>query len=358
VVGGHLLAVVFLAVASVRAQAAQSPGTSPPDAPPAFLEVNDEMGRAVRVPRPVRRIISLAPSVTETVFALGAGDRLAGDTDYCDYPAAAVNKPKVGGVINPSIEKIVALHPDLVLVAKSINRRETVLALEQLGVATYVTDPHSVEGVLASVARLGEIIGAGEAGRQLNSGLRERLNILKRRIGGLAPRRVLFIVWLDPLITAGRETFLTDALRWAGAESVIQSSQDWPQISLEEIVRLQPEYLVFASAHAESAARDFEGLAELPGWRNLEAVQDKRVAIISDAVNHPSPRLVDAVEQLARQLHPEAFLEDQDNKKDRPETRPPAPAPDKPRPARLAGNPYGALSGIQPAFERESSCAH
>ncbi|HLP99668.1 MAG TPA: helical backbone metal receptor, partial [Candidatus Limnocylindria bacterium] len=139
--GGHLLALVFLAVASARAQAAPSAGTSPPDAPPSFLEVNDEMGRPVRVPQPVRRIISLAPSLTETVFALGAGDRLAGDTDYCDYPAAAVNKPKVGGVINPSIEKIVALHPDLVLVAKSINRRETVLALEQLGMAAYVTDP-------------------------------------------------------------------------------------------------------------------------------------------------------------------------------------------------------------------------
>ena len=358
VAGGHLLALVFLAVASAQAQAAPSPGTSSPDAPRSFLEVNDEMGRPVRVPQPVRRIISLAPSLTETVFALGAGDRLAGDTDYCDYPAAAVSKPKVGGVINPSIEKIVALHPDLVLVAKSINRRETVLALEQLGMAAYVTDPHSVEGVLASVARLGEIIGAGEAGHQLHSGLRERLNVLKRHIGGLTPRRVLFIVWLDPLITAGRETFLTDALRWAGAESVIQSSQDWPQTSLEEIVRLQPEYLVFASAHAESAARDFEALAELPGWRNLEAVQNKRVAIISDAVNHPSPRLVDAVEQLARQLHPEAFLEDQGNKKDKPEIRPPVPTPDKPRPASLAGNLYGAFSGIQPAFERESSCAH
>ncbi len=309
------------------------------------------------MPQPVRRIISLAPNLTETVFALGAGDRLVGDTDYCDYPAEALSKPKVGGAINPSIEEIVALHPDLVLATKSLNRRETVLALEQLGIATYATDPRSVEGVLASVARVGEIIGTPDTGHPLVSSLRERLAELKQRVGEAAPRRVLFIVWLDPLITVGRDTFLADALRWAGAESVIQSSQDWPQISLEEIVRLQPEYLVFASSHAESALRDFQALAELPGWRNLEAVQNKHVAIISDAVNRPSPRLVNAIEQLARQLHPQAFLENQDKRKDKHEARPPGQPPVKPQNVGVSGKQNLDFSCLRPAMERESSCA-
>ncbi len=344
-----LLACLCVAALSARAEALQSPAAPPSEAASAFLEVNDETGRHVRVPQPVRRIISLAPSLTETVFALGAGDKLAADTDYCDYPPEAVNKPKVGGTINPSIEAIVALHPDVVLATKSINRRETVLALERLGIATYATDPRTVEEVLASVERLGTIIGARDAGAPLVASLKERLEALRQRLRGLATRRVLFIVWLDPLISVGKDTFLADALRRAGAESVVRSSQDWPQISLEEIVRLQPEYLVFANAHAESALKDFQSLAELPGWRNLDAVQNKRVAIVSDAVDRPAPRLVDAIEDLARQLHPEAFTETPGSTKEKPEARPPAPGPEKP-PHRNLGQDLGLAEG-------ESSCA-
>jgi iron complex transport system substrate-binding protein len=356
---GRWIALVFLTALSSYAQPPQSPApvTSPLEAPASFLEVNDETERHVRVPQPVRRIISLAPSLTETVFALGAGDRLVGDTAYCDYPAEALHKHKVGGVINPSIETIVALRPDLVLATKGINRRETVVALEQLGIATYATDPRTVESMLASVARLGELIGASDAGHQLVAGLRERLDNLKRRMATIAPRRVLFVVWLDPLITVGRDTFLADALRRAGAESVIQSSQDWPQINLEEIVRLQPEYLVFANSRAESSLRDFQALAEFPGWRNLEAVQNNRVAIISDAVDRPSPRLVDAIEQLARQLHPEVFRENKGEKKDKFETPPSAQRSDKRLQEDLPVIPRSAFSGSGPAFGNGSSCA-
>jgi iron complex transport system substrate-binding protein len=344
---------------SAHAQPAQSPapGASPNETPLSFLEVNDETERHVRVPQPVRRIISLAPSLTETVFALGAGDRLVGDTAYCDYPAEALNKHKVGGVINPSIEAIVALHPDLVLATKSINRRETVLALEQLRIATYATDPRTVEGMLASVAPLAELIGARDAGHQVVAGLRERLDNLKRRMATVAPRRVLFVVWLDPLITVGRDTFLADALRWAGAESVIQSSQDWPQINLEEIVRLQPEYLVLANSRAESSLRDFQALAQFPGWRNLEAVQNNRVAIISDAVDRPSPRLVDAIEQLARQLHAEVFTENKGEKKDKPETPKPAPSSGRRLQENLPVIPRSAFFGSGAAFGNGGSCA-
>lgn len=339
----------FLSSAALpaRAKPLQAPETAPAEAASTFLEVKDETGRHVRVPQPVRRIISLAPSLTETVFALGAGDKLAADTDYCDYPPEALNKPKVGGTINPSIEAIVALHPDVVLATKSINRRETVLALESLGIATYATDPRTVEEVLASVGRLGAIIGARDAGAPLVAGLKERLEALRQRIHGMAPRRVLFIVWLDPLISVGKDTFLADALHRAGAESVIQSSKDWPQISLEEIVRLQPEYLVFANSRVESAAKDFQSLAELPGWRNLEAVQNKRVAIVSDAVDRPAPRIVDAIEELARQLHPEAFAETPGSTKEKPGAHPAA--PEKPR--------SGNLREDLDLAESEGSCA-
>jgi iron complex transport system substrate-binding protein len=274
-----------------------------------FREVTDEVGRTVRIPQPVRRVVSLAPSLTETIYALGLQNLLVGDTDYCDYPPDAMKKQKVGGAINPNMEEIVALQPDLVLVTKSLNRLETVNALEQLGIATYATDPHTVEDIIASSKRLGEILGAPEAGEKLAAELNQRLVKLKERLAGFPTKRVLFVVWTEPLISAGENTFIADALRYAGAESIIETKRDWPQISLEEVVHLQPKYLVFAADHSETATEDVDQLALRPGWDELEAVKQKKFAVMSEAVNRPAPRIVSAIEELARQLHPEAFAE-------------------------------------------------
>lgn len=153
-----------------------------------------------------------------------------------------------------------------------------------------------------------------ERGEALVAKLRERLADLARRLDNRPPKRVLFIVWTDPLISIGRDTFLADALRWAGARSVVDSTQDWPRLSLEEVIRTQPDFLVVASAHADAAETTLKTLRELPGWRSLEAVRRHRIAVVSDAVNRPAPRLVDAIVELARQLHPEAFGEPEEKR--------------------------------------------
>jgi ABC-type Fe3+-hydroxamate transport system substrate-binding protein len=209
--------------------------------------------------------------------------------------------------VNPNLEEIVSLKPDLVLATKSINRRETVNALERIGVPVYVTDPHSVEEMIASVEHLGSALGAEKEGALLAEDMRGRLADLERRLSGAAPRRVLFVVWTDPLISVGRDTFIADALRRAGGRSVVDTKAEWPHISLEEIVRLQPEVLVFASAHAGDTQRDIDALRTRPGWENLSAMQHGKVVAISDAINRPAPRMVDAIERLAHALHPEAF---------------------------------------------------
>jgi iron complex transport system substrate-binding protein len=271
--------------------------------------VADETGRLVRIPVPVRRVVSLAPNLTESIYALGLEALLVGDTDYCDYPEAAKNKAKVGGAVNPNIEVVASLKPDLVLLTKSLNRLETVQALERLGIPAYATDPHSIDEIRGSVRKLAEVLGSPEAGDSLDRSLLKAENELRRRIEGVAPKRALFVIWTDPLISVGKHTFLADALSHAGALSVVDSAQDWPQISMEEMVRLQPEVLVFASSHSEAVAHDVEALALRPGWSSLEAVKKRRFAVVSDAVNRPAPRLLSAVEDLARQLHPEAFSE-------------------------------------------------
>jgi iron complex transport system substrate-binding protein len=295
-----------------------------PQTPPAYRQVTDEVGRTIRVPQDIHRIVSLAPNLTETIYALGLQDRLVGDTDYCDFPPEAQQKPKVGGAVNPSLEAIAALHPDLVLVTKNLNRLETVEALAEIGIPSYATDPHTVEAIITSIARLSSLLGAPEAGSALATDLERHVSALHERLDSLPRRRVLFIVWIEPLISIGKETFIADALRDAGGISVIDSSQNWPQVSLEEVVRLQPEFLIFVESHFSAPPHQADALSDLPGWRLLDAVRNHRYATISDAINRPAPRLVSAVEDLARQLHPNAFTEKPESDKDK--TKPQAPS--------------------------------
>jgi iron complex transport system substrate-binding protein len=284
-------------------------------APQAFAEadtrrvVTDDVGREVKIPAEVKRIVTLAPNLTETVFALGLGDRLVGDTDYCDTPPEAKSKPRVGNPQNPSLEAIVALHPDLVLATTSINRVATANALERLGIAVYTSngDTQTVLRMLDSIGRMAELMGAGQHGAEVVEQMRQRLDALHARVADRPMVHVLFVVWAQPLITIGQNTFIADALRWAGAESVVLAKQNWPQLSIEEVVRLQPEYIVFAGSHGESAATELADLRSRPVWRDLDAVELGHVVNLSENAIRPSPGLVDAIEQLAREVHPEVF---------------------------------------------------
>ena len=319
-----MAAVLFL-VCSAAIRASQV--TSPPQAPPAYRQVTDEIGRTIRVPQDIHRIVSLAPNLTETIYALGLQDRLVGDTDYCDFPPEAQHKTKVGGAVNPSLEAIAALHPDLVLVTKNLNRLETVEALEEIGIPSYATDPHTVDAIITSIARLSDLLGAPETGAALAADLDRHVSALHERLSSLPRRRVLFIVWIEPLISVGKDTFIADALRDAGAVSVIDSSQNWPQVSLEEVVRLQPEFLIFVESHLGSAPHQAEALPDRPGWRLLDAVHHHRYATIGDAINRPAPRLISAVEDLARQLHPDAFTEKPESDKEKAKPQSPSLSP-------------------------------
>jgi iron complex transport system substrate-binding protein len=269
--------------------------------------VTDETGRRVMVPAEVKRIVTLAPDLTETIYALGLDERLAGDTEICDTPPAARTKPHVGKPISPNLEAIVALHPDFVLATTSINRQETVDALRGLGIAVYTSDPHTVSGMLDSIAQIAELTGAGERGAVVVAQLRARLDALRTRLADLPLVHVLFVVWEDPLITVGQNTFIADALRWAGAESVILSKQNWPRVGLEEVMRLQPEYIVLTSEHMKAEGNESTDLQKRPGWKELRAVELGHVAVIGEGVDRPAPGLIDAIEELAHVLHPDAL---------------------------------------------------
>ncbi len=301
-----LLAGAILALASAGAAGF---GGAPGSEARKLVRVRDETGRTVSIPQPVRRIVSLAPNLTETLYALGLGDRIVGDTDFCDYPPEAKTKEHVGGPVTPNLEKIAHLRPDLVLATRSGgNRLSTVQSLESLGVAVYASDPHSLEDMIASAERIAELTGAGRQGRELAAGLRGRIRELSRRLAGVRPASVFVVIWPEPLVTIGTNTFIADALRKAGGENVVDGGTDWPNVSLEEVLRKQPQYLIFVSNHQEQGQQQAGELARRPGWRNLQALKQQRVIVVSEAFARPAPRLVEETERLARRLHPEAFL--------------------------------------------------
>lgn len=281
----------------------------------------DESGRTVRLPAMVQRVVTLAPNLAEILYALGAQKKLAAVSNYTDYPAAAKSKPSVGMPVNPSLEAIVAAKPDVVL-ATAVNTWETVDSLERLGIAVYTTDPHNVSDMLRSVTDIGSVIGAHEEATVLVGKLRGRLDSLHAKLANAPAVRVLFVVWEHPLQSVGMHTFIADALRYAGAEPVIQTKQDWPLVSMEEVVKLNPEYIVYADNQMGSrSGADSAKLADVSAavtihlrelradkqWRDLPAVRRGHIAVVSEQIDMPAPELVDVIEQLAQELHPEIF---------------------------------------------------
>ncbi len=269
-------------------------------------ELIDELGRHVDVPQDPRRIICLAPSITETVFALGRGADVIGVTDYTEYPPEAHRKTSVGGLIDPSTEKIVSLHPDLVLATREINRRETVEGLERPGISVFVINPQGLKGILASILDIGKALNCSREAEALVRQIDEKRRRVAARIEGLPRPKVFVLIWHDPVVTAGSKAFITEVISAAGGESATADiPQAWPRISLEEVLRRSPDFLLLVKGSHQGITLD--ELKQRAGWSRLKAVRENRVVYADERLEHSSPLVFDALEDLARKLHPEAF---------------------------------------------------
>src|SRR5215471_3094256 len=206
--------------------------------------VSDDLGRKVRVTESPRRLISLAPSVTEILFALGLGDRVVGVTTYCDYPADAAAIEKVGDTQKPNLEKIISLKPDLVVISTASQLEEFVGNLERLGVPVYVNNPTDLGSLLHSIQRLGDVAGVPESASRLVVDLRARINDVHSKVASLRRPRVLLVLSSEPLITAGGTTFINDLITEAGGDSISADQKaDYPQFSLETALARRPEVI-------------------------------------------------------------------------------------------------------------------
>lgn len=278
----------------------------------ASRELQDELGRRVTLPDNPQRVVCLAPSISETVYALGLGAVVVGVTDFTDYPPEAKSKPSVGGLTDASLEKIVSLHPDLVLAMPHLNRQETVEELEHVGIPVFVVDPQGLQGIMTSIQRVGDALNRSSEARELLKRLEEQRLAVAARVKGLPRFKVLVVIWYDPVITAGSKSFINDVISAAGAQSITADiAQEWPQISLEEVLRRSPEFvLMVRGAHGGVTGEELRAHA---GWDQLAAVRDNHVIYMGERFFHPSPVVFDALEQLAKALHPEAFQPRRDN---------------------------------------------
>lgn len=261
--------------------------------------LTDEMGRKVEVPDHPHRVICLMPSVTDTVFALGAGDDVVAISDYTKYPAAALMKPSVGDLIKPSIEKILSLHPDLVIGFQG--PLEVTDQLERAGIPVFLVSPHGIEGILHSVATVGEALNRTSQADALIQSLQRRIDAVKARSQGQPAPRVFMPIWYDPITTIGKSAFITEIIAAAGGRSVTDDlSTEWPTISMEVVLERAPDALVLV----RGGKTTLQVLEDRPGWSSMKAVKERRAYYVDDRINFASPAAIDALEDLAKQFHP------------------------------------------------------
>lgn len=300
------IATLCLAAAVAAACGADRPAERA--APPAAIALTDDAGREVRLAAPAARVVSLLPAATDVVVALDAADRLVARTDY-DTHASLAALPSVGGGLTPSIEWLAALQPDLVISWRDAQSRTLVQRLDELGIPVYAANPESVADAERLTRQVGRMLGLDARADSLAASFRAALDGVRQRLDDAraGTPSVLYLISVDPPRAAGPGTFVDELITAAGGRNAFDDAGAlWPEVSLEEVVRRQPDVVVVATGGAD--ARTLARFETAPGWRDLRAVRAGRVvAVDTDLFNRPGPGLARAVVQLAAILHPDLF---------------------------------------------------
>jgi iron complex transport system substrate-binding protein len=264
-------------------------------------EMTDDLGRKVNIPLKVNRAISLAPNLTENIFAVGAGDKLVGVTTFCDYPAEAKNIQKVGDTINPNMESVIALKPQIVFVSTASQMEAFTKTLEGNGIAVFVTDPNSLDAIYRNMEQFGEIFGTQDRAAQVTAEMKTRLSAIREKVGSEAPVRVFVQISKDPLFAAGRESFITEMIEYSGAISVTRDiPAAYMRLSNETALAMNPEAIIIPAGAGNEDPHEV--------FRESAAVKNGKVfRVKADLLMRPSPRIIEGLEEAARDLHPNSF---------------------------------------------------
>jgi len=285
-----------------------SPATQRTTASP--MEITDQLGRTVKLDKVPQRIISLAPSNTEVLFALGLADRIVAVTDYCDYPPEAKQKPKIGGFSNPNIESIIALSPDLILAA-SIHEKGVIPQLEEKELTVFALTPKTMDEIQQAITLVGSITGKEKEAAALVDDMKKRIKAITDKTSGLTALRrprAMYLVWHDPLMTAGAKTLQDELIAKAGGLNIAQGLTDYAKISLEAVIQADPEVMIAGVGHGSGEDLTFQFLNTESRLKDTAARRNNRVfGVDANQVSRPGPRAVAALEELAKFIHPELF---------------------------------------------------
>lgn len=267
----------------------------------------DQLGRRMTIPDHPRRIVSLAPNITEIIFALGQESRLVGATTYSNYPPAAANLPRVGSYVRLDLERIVALSPDLCIAIKDGNPKATADRLTALNIPVYAVDPRNMETVVQTVLEIGRLLNADENARRLVADMQSRLAAIQSEVTKIQHHpRVFFQIGVAPIVSVGTNTFIHELIVLAGGVNLAAGDAAYPRYNLEQVLALAPEVIVISSM---ARGVSYEHVrSEWLRWPDIPAVRDRRIHVVdSDLFDRPSPRLVEGLELLAKIIHPEIF---------------------------------------------------
>ncbi|MBT0732238.1 cobalamin-binding protein [Methanoculleus bourgensis] len=275
------------------------------------VTVTDDFGESVTIRGVPQRIVSLAPSNTEILYAIGLENRIVGVTDYCDYPAAAADKPKVGGYSSISIEKVLAADPDLVFAAPG-NTEDVINRLRTLGLTVVSLNPETIDDVLKDIELVGRATGQEQQAAACVEKLQERISAVTEKTEGPAEKpSVAHIVWYDPIWVSGSGTFQDEVIRMAGGVNAFGSVEGWSIVSLEEFITADPEYIIVNSGTGMTEGENdaiYDYFMTEPRMQGLDAVRNGHVSVIdASIIDRGSPRIVGALEEVAGNLHPDPF---------------------------------------------------
>ena len=247
------------------------------------------------------RIISTSPSNTEILFALGLEDKVIGVTTYCNYPEEAEEKEKIGGVSTVDIELIINSTPDLVL-ASSMMKDEDIKKLEGTGIEVVVIDPENIDEILENIELIGNLTGKEKEALNIAENLEKRINKVKENAENLKKKpKVMYVVWHEPLMSAGRKTFANDLIEIAGGENIYSDTEvQYPTISLESVIDRNPDIIITSMGHGDAKNLTYEYIMNEPRLKNVNAVKNGRVyGIDTDLTGRPGPRIIDGLERFA-----------------------------------------------------------
>jgi len=266
----------------------------------AAVTVQDDAGRSVTLEKPARRIISLAPHVTEQLFAIGAGERIVGAVDYSDYPEAAKELPRVGGYSRLDMERIFALRPDLIVGWKSGNDARQLERLQQLGLKVFLSEPRHLDDIANDMERLGKLSGVPKAASAAADKFRNSIEVLRKEHQAAKRLRVFYQIWNRPLMTVNGKHLISDVISLCGGNNVFAYIDNLtPSVSEEAVLTANPQVIIVSGMGSERP----EWLDDWRRWPQLTAVKNKQLYVIPpDIIQRATPRLLQGAERMCQLL--------------------------------------------------------